>query len=137
MSYLKMEGTTDYLVAFPALLSSFKVSTGWSVTAGQAVSLDSSGNVFPSTMADASSFVGIVYQNQTAGNIVGVINWGYVKNIVASGSITPGSWLTIASGSVNGLFAPYSLTDPKAIVGKAVTSPSTSSTFMAFISALG
>ena len=137
MSYLQMEGTSDYLVALPALIATFKVAAASTVTAGQAVMFDTShGTIKTATLAGAATFCGIVYQNGTAGDPVGVITWGYVKNVTGSGSITPGSFLTIADGDA-GAFEPYTSTDPKVICGKAVTARDTNDKILAFINALG
>lgn len=87
MSYLSLEGTSDYLAGYPAIMTAF-VATG-SISAGNMVNMMAdTGFVKKSDDAKGSgSTVGVAYLSAADGDKVGIISWGYVKNLVATGSV--------------------------------------------------
>ena len=142
MSYLSLEGTADYLAAYPAIMTAF-VATG-SISAGNMVRMMAdTGFVKKSDDAlGTGSVVGVAYISASDGDKVGVISWGYIKNIVATGSVGYGvqimcsdlgkvrAWVT---GSWDGGDYNELMRQALKVKGIAVTSATDGNKFMAFL----
>lgn len=93
MSFLYFEGTKDYVLATPCLITTFKASG--SVTAGRLVTWDTghagAADVFlppAGTISGSLPVAGLATATVADGEACPVIVWGYVKNIPVIGSLT-------------------------------------------------
>jgi hypothetical protein len=129
---LTFEGTKDFLITTPALLVTFLAEE--STTPGYAVELRATGRVGTGS-ANTRNFVGVAYETVASGSKVGVIVWGFVKNVNASVTVNPGDLLQV-SGS--GKFAPWvTAGNSGSIVGRAYSASGSAGTFQAFINGFG
>ena len=134
MSFLKFEGTKDFIVCTPALIVTFRASG--SIQAGTFVTFDAggTGDVYTSTGTSGSYRpIGLALSTKTSGTEVPVLVWGYAKNIPITGSaVKPGDILVGAQsgfGSTSGSNASGSIY----AVGTIVTSAANGGSCLAFI----
>lgn len=141
MAFQYYEGTMDFVAATPAMIVTFRASG--SITAGRGVcyrtgSQAGAGDVyqpslFVSGSPDAGNVpAGVALQTVTSGQELGVLVWGYAKNLPYLGNVTiePGHPLVLSGSyfSTSG-----STSEELCHVGKCVTGSATGGTIVAFI----
>ena len=131
MSWLYTEGTKDYILATPALITTFKASG--SIVAGRIVSFDNlvSSDVYQPAAATASGALvpaGLACKTVSDGEDVPVLVWGYAKNIAARVAGNPGDPIVISGAGYvvpSGSIAAGTAL-PKNVIGKWISGSSTS-----------
>jgi hypothetical protein len=101
--YVRFEGTTDFLVHYPALITTFTAATA--INAGDLCVLGLDGRISGSAgtgLSGSSYCVGIAVRTAAVNERVGVITWGLVKNLVAGNTINEGDYVSMLGGGFVG-----------------------------------
>ncbi len=133
MSFLYFEGTKDYVLATPCLITSFKASG--SITAGRLVTFDTGNaggaDVFlppAGTISGSLALAGLATQTVADGDPCPVLVWGYAKNIPVIGSLTltTGDYLVVSGAGYASRSGSAGATGKnQAIAGKVISGSST------------
>jgi hypothetical protein len=85
--YVRFEGTTDFLVHYPALITTFTAATA--INAGDFVVLGADGRISGSAgtgLSGSTLCMGMAVRTAAVNERVGVITWGLIKNATFGGS---------------------------------------------------
>ena len=127
--YVRFEGTTDFLVHYPALITTFTAAT--SIAAGELAVIGADGRISGSSTGTGLSgshvCAGMAVRTAAAGERVGVIRWGFVKNLVAGNTIGQGHYVNMLGGAFVGDIS-ASISGPSStilatVIGQAVFGP--------------
>ena len=132
MSLLYFEGTKDYVLATPALITSFKASG--SITAGRLVAFDT-GNAGGAdvylppagTISGSLACAGLALATVADAEPCPVFVWGYAKNIPVIGSLTltTGDCLVISGAGYASRSGSVATPKLQTVVGKVISGSST------------
>ena len=102
--YVKFEGTTDFLVHYPALITTFTAAT--SIAAGEFTVIGADGRISGSSTGTGLSgshvCAGMAVRTAAAGEKVAVIRWGFIKGATAGNTIGQGHYVEMLGGSFVG-----------------------------------
>ena|SRR5206468_3564843 len=91
--YVKFEGTTDFLVHYPALITTFTAANA--ISAGDWCAIANDGKVSGSGAwtSGSAKVVGLAVRTAAAGEKVAVIMWGLIKNVFAGNTVNQGDFV--------------------------------------------
>jgi len=93
--YVTFEGTTDYIVHYPAMITTF--TAGNAIDAGDFVVLGRNGQVSGSGVgvSGSPSIQGVAIRTAASGDKVPVVTWGYIKNVTAGNIVDEGDFVEV------------------------------------------
>src|SRR5437660_3587069 len=101
--YVRFEGTTDYLVHYPALITTFTAATA--VNAGDLCVIGADGKISGSAGSGLSGShvcAGLAIRTAASGDKVPIIRWGFCKNLTAGTTIGQGHYVQMLGGNFVG-----------------------------------
>ena len=101
--YVKFEGTTDFLIHYPALITTFTAATA--ITAGDLCVIGADGRVSGSAgtgLSGSHVCAGVAVRTAAVNERVGIIRWGFVKNLTAGNIIGQGHYVNMLGGNFVG-----------------------------------
>ena len=102
--YVKFEGTTDYLVHYPALITTFTAATA--ISAGDLCVIGADGRISGSSggtgLSGSHVCAGLAIRTAAASERVAVIRWGFCKNLTAGNVVGQGHYVEMLGGNFIG-----------------------------------
>lgn len=104
--YVRFEGTTDFLVHYPALITTFTAANA--INAGDWCVLGVDGRVSGSGVGVSGSTViaGLAVRTAAAGERVACIRWGFIKNVFAGNVLSQGDFVEVVGQNFVGSYGP-------------------------------
>src|SRR6266568_1828139 len=101
--YVKFEGTSDFLVHYPALITTFTAATA--ISAGDLCIIGNDGRVSGSAGSGLSGShvtAGIAIRTVATNERVAIIRFGFCKNLTAGNAISQGHYVEMLGGNFVG-----------------------------------